>query len=88
MPARRHRSRTYKRRFIRTPGGHAVVHYKEGKVGVARCAMCGRQLGGVPRLRSSELRALPRSSRRPNRPYGGHLCPACARQVIKEAARA
>ncbi|MCS7131446.1 MAG: 50S ribosomal protein L34e [Hadesarchaea archaeon] len=88
MPMPRHRSRTYKKRFVRTPGGRVVIHYKEKKAGPAKCAMCGRQLGGVPRLRSSELRSLPKSARAPNRPYGGHLCPTCTRQVIKEAARA
>jgi len=88
LPAPRHRSRTYKKRFVRTPGGRVAIHYKEKKVGPARCAMCGGQLSGVPRLRPSKLRALPKSSRAPNRPYGGYLCPTCARRVITEAARA
>ncbi|MQY69224.1 MAG: 50S ribosomal protein L34e [Hadesarchaea archaeon] len=88
MPARRYRSARYRQHFVRTPGGRTIVHYKEERAGVARCASCGRPLGGVPRVRLSELRSLPRSSRMPNRPYGGYLCPACVRQTIKETARA
>ncbi|MFQ6130319.1 MAG: 50S ribosomal protein L34e [Candidatus Hadarchaeaceae archaeon] len=88
MPARRYRSRSYKQHFVRTPGGRTIVRYKEERAGAARCASCGRPLGGVPRGRPSELRSLPRSSRMPNRPYRGYFCPACARQAIKEAARA
>ena len=87
LPARRYRSRTYKPRFVRTPGGRVAIHYKEKKPSSAKCANCGRPLGGVPRLRSSELRALPKASRRPNRPYGGYLCPICSRQLIKNSVR-
>ena len=86
MPARRQRSRTSKPRFVRTPGGRTAVHYEEKRAGVAKCASCGRPLAGVPR--SGNARTLPRSSRRPNRPFGGYLCSVCARGAIKEAARA
>ena len=64
------------------------MHYKLKRGSVARCASCGRPLGGIPRLRASELQSLPKSSRMPSRPFGGYLCPACTRQAIKESARA
>lgn len=88
MPARRYRSKSYKQRYVRTTGGRTKVHYKEKRASLASCASCGRPLGGVPQVKASKLRSLPRSSRMPNRPFGGYLCSACARQAIKEAARA
>ncbi|MDI6642508.1 MAG: 50S ribosomal protein L34e [Candidatus Hodarchaeaceae archaeon] len=87
MPARRYRTKSYGGRRVHTPGGRVLVHYKEKRSGKPKCASCGRPLGGVPWVRASRLQSLPRSSRMPNRPFGGYLCPACTRQVIKEAAR-
>jgi len=87
MPAKRYRTAALKLRMVKVPGGRTVARYRRGKVGVARCAACGRPLGGVPKLRPSELRALAKSSRRPSRPYGGNLCPACARRTVIEAVR-
>ncbi|HID60771.1 MAG TPA: 50S ribosomal protein L34e [Hadesarchaea archaeon] len=88
MPARRYRSKSYKQWLVRTPGRRAVSHYREKRANAARCASCGRPLGGVPWMRANELRSIPRSSRMPNRPFGGYLCLACTRQFIKETARA
>ena len=87
MPARRYRSRTYKRHHIRVPSG-VSIRFVEKKRKVSKCAQCGGPLAGVPRTGPSGLRALAKSSRRPTRLYGGNLCPACARQAIKEAVRA
>ncbi|HDI12673.1 MAG TPA: 50S ribosomal protein L34e [Hadesarchaea archaeon] len=87
MPERRYRTKGYKRRAVRTTGGRTVWHYKGARSGPAKCASCGRVLSGVPRLRGNAMRSLPRSSRMPNRPFGGYLCPACARRSIKAMAR-
>ncbi|MHA1594662.1 MAG: 50S ribosomal protein L34e [Candidatus Baldrarchaeia archaeon] len=87
MPQPRYRSRSAKKHFVRTPGGRVVIHYEKKKVDFAKCALCGKPLGGVPRLRPSELRKLPKSSRRPERPYGGYLCPNCLSRKIKETVR-
>jgi len=76
------------KRFVRTPGGRSKVQFVKKKTAPARCWMCGTLLAGVPRVRPSELARIPRSSRRPNRPYGGNLCSRCSRQLIKERARA
>ncbi len=81
------RSRSLRRRKVRTPGGRTVVHFEKRKPGPARCAICGRILNGVPRLRSVELRKLHKTDRRPERPYGGYLCPQCLARLLKEAAR-
>jgi large subunit ribosomal protein L34e len=44
-------------------------------------------LQGIPRLRAVEIRKLPKSKKRPERPYGGYLCSECMRELFKEKAR-
>ena len=78
MPRPMHRSRSLKRRAIRTPGGRLVIHYRRKKGGIYRCAICKRPLFGVPR----NVREYPKSSRRPDRPYGGFLCADCLRRLV------
>ncbi|MBI4813847.1 MAG: 50S ribosomal protein L34e [Methanobacterium sp.] len=87
MPALRYRSRTYKRRFRRTPGGETVLHYKKKKPKKHHCAECGKLLHGVPRGRPYQIRKLAKSKKRPNRPFGGNLCTECTRRFYKEQAR-
>ncbi|MCS7386281.1 MAG: 50S ribosomal protein L34e [archaeon GB-1867-005] len=87
MPRGTYRSRSYRRRYVRTPGGRGVIHYFKRRPNPAKCAICKRELHGVPRLRPSKLRKLPKSSRRPNRPYGGNLCPACLERLLKITVR-
>ncbi len=87
MVRRMLRSRSIKRSQMKVPGGRTVTHYKKGKASIARCAKCGRSLKGVPRKRPSELKKLPKSQRRPSRPYGGNLCSSCMREVFREKVR-
>ncbi len=87
MPRPTHRTYSKRRVYRRTPGGRTVVHYRSRKPGWARCALCGRPLNGVPRLRSSELRRLAKTEKRPERPYGGYLCHKCLALRLKEAIR-
>jgi len=47
------------------------------KSGGARCSVCGAKLSGVPNLPALEMRNAAKSKKRPNRPYGGYLCPRC-----------
>ncbi len=81
------RSRSLRRVHRRTPGGVHVVHYEKRKPGVARCARCGAPLAGVPRLRPFKLRALAKTRKRPERPYGGVLCPKCLAELLRESVR-
>ncbi len=81
------RSRSLRRVKTRTPGGRTIVRYEKRKPNAARCAICGRVLNGVPRLRPVDLRKLPKTARRPERPYGGYLCPQCLARLLKDAAR-
>lgn len=87
MPAPRYRTRSRKRIFRRTPSGTVKIYYKKERIRRARCAICKRPLSGVPRVTMLRLKGLSKSRKRPNRPYGGNLCPSCLRQKIKEDSR-
>lgn len=87
MPAGRYKSRTFRRVYVRTPGGRTVLHYKKRKPKAAHCSSCGGVLKGVPRERPYKMRGMPKTMKRPERPYGGVLCSRCMRNVIVEKAR-
>ena len=87
MPKPRFISRSAKRVQKRAPGGRLVKRYKRKMVKKAVCAGCGKPLAGVPRLRDKALSKLPKSKKRPSRPYGGNLCPECLKEKIKEKVR-
>ncbi len=82
-----YRSRSLKRRFVRTPGGRSVLHFKKKKHGKPRCAECGAELHGVPRGSPTEIKKLSKSKKTPTRPYGGYLCSKCMRKQIRESVR-
>ncbi len=67
---------------VRTPGGRTVYHYRHKKHSPARCARCGKPLNATPTGPRSVMGKLPKSQRRPNRPYGGYLCPECLRELM------
>jgi large subunit ribosomal protein L34e len=83
MPRPAQRSRSFRKKKVNTPGGKAVIHYVKKKPSPATCASCGGQLHGVPRELPSGMKKLPKTKKRPDRPYGGTLCPKCARHAVK-----
>ena len=82
MPQPYKRSRTYRRLQVKVPGNRVVMHYAKRKPGKAHCGSCGGLLKGVPRERNFIMRNLPKSHKRPERPYGGNLCSRCTRELI------
>ena len=84
MPAGKHKSRTLRRVFVKTPGGDNKIHYRKRKINIPKCGNCGKPLQGIPKLIQSKFKNLPRTKKRPTRPYGGVLCSACSRKKIKE----
>ncbi|MBI4181741.1 MAG: 50S ribosomal protein L34e [Candidatus Aenigmarchaeota archaeon] len=86
MPRRALRSRSFRRRTVRTPGGTLKTRYEDRRPAPAKCAQCKGPLAGVPRAGPAAMRKLAKSSRRPNRPFGGTLCSACSRTVLKARA--
>ncbi len=53
----------------------------------AVCALCGSKLNAVPKRSSGGLRKLAKTQKRPQRVFGGVLCTACTRLVLKEKTR-
>ncbi|RMD57951.1 50S ribosomal protein L34e [Candidatus Woesearchaeota archaeon] len=87
MPRGMYRSRTFRRVKVRTPGGSVVTHYKKRKASPAHCGKCAAKLYAVARGSPSQIRKIAKSSRRPERPYGGVLCSPCARREHISKAR-
>jgi len=81
------KSRTYRRIPTTTPGGNDVVQYKKRKPSKAICGNCKKLLPGVPRERPVKMRTMAKTSKRPERPFGGVLCSACTRKVMVTKAR-
>jgi large subunit ribosomal protein L34e len=72
---------------IRTPSGRVVIKIKRRRPSFAKCAYCGKPLHGIPKLTPAETRKISKTKRRPERPYGGYLCPECSRELFRERAR-
>ena len=86
MVAGKHKSRTYRRVKKVTPGGRNVIHYEKRKPSKAHCAECGAVLPGVASERPYKMQNMPKTAKRPERPFGGVLCSKCARKkIIAEA---
>lgn len=80
------RSRSVKRVCRKLPGGESKVLYVRRKHYRARCAICGRPLHGVP-LDPDVIRRGAKTLKRPERPYGGVICPDCLARALRIAAR-
>ncbi len=81
------RSRKQRRVKIKTPGGLVKIAYRKRKPKKAHCALCNAILSSVPAERPYRIRALAKTKRRPERPYGGMLCHMCMREKIKAGVR-
>lgn len=84
MPIQPQRTFSLKKVKVKTPGNKLVTHYIKRKPSLAKCAVCKKPLLGVPNILTYQLRALPKTQRRPERPYGGYLCASCLKKQIIE----
>jgi large subunit ribosomal protein L34e len=82
-----HKSRSWRRKNVKTPGSRSVIRYGKKKSGMAMCAVCKKPLHGVPRVREIEMKKLTKTERRPERPFGGNLCSSCMREIMRNRAR-
>ncbi|MBI2135054.1 50S ribosomal protein L34e [Candidatus Woesearchaeota archaeon] len=87
MPQPYKRSRSLRRVHIRVPGGKTKLHYRKRKPGKAHCSSCGAVLKGVLRERPNKMSSIPKTKKRPERPYAGSLCSKCMRLLIIGKAR-
>ncbi len=76
-------TKSVKRIPTRTPGGELVYNYRKKKVKAATCSNCDAKLAGIPRLRQFQINKLPKTKKRPERPYAGVLCSKCLKEAIK-----
>jgi len=81
------RSRSLRRKKVRTPGNRSITHREKRRPKVAKCAICKKPLHGVPRLNPADMRKLAKTKRRPERPYGGNLCSSCMRDLLRKTVR-
>lgn len=87
MVSGKYRSRTFRRVYVKTPGGDVRIHYKKRKPSKPQCAKCGTELKGVIAARQLDMKRFPKTYKRPERMFGGYYCSSCSRQKIKEMAR-
>jgi len=83
-PAYRTRSRRIVKR--RTPSGKSRSYYRRRSSYRAFCAICSTPLSGVPGSLYA-VRYRGRTEKRPERYYGGVVCPACLAAMLKLATR-
>lgn len=81
------KSRSLARKYVRLPSSKTTIHYVRRRPKSAKCAICKKPLNGVPRLRPVDLKHVPKSSKRPERPYGGYLCSSCLRKLLIDSIR-
>jgi large subunit ribosomal protein L34e len=87
MVRRALRSKSYRRIKTRTPGGTIVTHFKKKRPNKAHCSRCGDVLKGVASDRPAKMKKIPKTMKRPERPFGGELCSKCSRSLFKEKAK-
>lgn len=88
MPRGMYKSGRLRKVFVKTPGGKTNVHYRQRKPSKAKCGNCKKQLAGVPRELPGKMMNLPKTAKRPERPYGGVLCFHCMKKLMLQKARA
>ena len=81
MPATKNRSTSMKKVKRRVPSGESREYYSRRKTTAKpTCAICRAKLQAVQPTGA-------KSSRRPERKFGGVLCPKCQGKVVVEASR-
>ncbi|MCB9358599.1 50S ribosomal protein L34e [Candidatus Woesearchaeota archaeon] len=87
MVSGKHKSNSKRKVFVKAPGNTVKVHYRERKPNKAVCAVYGTPLAGVARETPSKMRNMPKTAKRPERPYGGVLSSRAMREKMKKKAR-
>ncbi|MGM5481828.1 MAG: 50S ribosomal protein L34e [Nanobdellota archaeon] len=87
MPEPRFRSRSLRRIKVTTPGGVNKTVFKRRKPSKHVCSQCKKPLPGTAREVPSKMKNMSKSSKRPERAFGGVLCSRCSRKKHTEKAR-
>jgi large subunit ribosomal protein L34e len=81
------RSRSFRKIKVRTPGSRVAIHYEKKVPKIGSCYITGEKLKGIARGFDYEIKNMPKTSKRPSRPYGGVLSSRGMRMVFKEKAK-
>ncbi len=77
-----HRTRSFRRKKVKLPGGRITIHYVKRKPKQAHEAITKKPLHGIPRLIPVKFRKLSKSQRTVSRPYGGVLSHSSLKEKI------
>lgn len=75
-PAQRH----LKKKFVKVTKSTKEIRFRDGSKG-HKCALCGKQLQGVPK----NPKKLAKTQKRPSILFGGILCNDCRNSVFDDA---
>lgn len=84
----KHKSRSKRRSHMKTPGGKTKQYYNARRPACPKCAACGEELKGIPRMMRAEAKNAPKSKKTVERPFGGFLCSSCLKAKLKKELRA
>lgn len=87
MPQPKFRSNSLRKVQVTTPGGETKTVYKRRKPSKPVCSECRKPLPGTAREVAPKMANINKSSKRPERPYGGVLCSTCSRKKQAQKAR-
>jgi len=82
-PFQRTHSMAKKKRV--TPGKRNTIIYRRRRPKKSKCGLCGKPVGGVPNERPVVMKNLPKTYKRPERQYGGRVCPNCLKKALINA---
>ncbi|MDP3918423.1 MAG: 50S ribosomal protein L34e [Nanoarchaeota archaeon] len=82
----KHKNRTFRKVLVKL-SDRITTHYRKRNPKAAHCASCSAVLQAVPRKRDYKMSNLPKTMKRPERPYGGVLCSKCMRREMVSRAR-
>ncbi len=85
MPRPALRSKSQKRKKLKTPGHQNVIHYWRKKPSKAQCSLCKKPLQSIPRVRQTKMKKIDKTARSVNRLESGRYCPKCLQKQIKES---
>jgi len=81
------RTRSTKKKKVRTPGGKTVTHFGRKKSGKAECGLCSKNLSGVATGTATAMKNTAKTKKMPSKPYAGVLCPECLDSLMRYQTR-
>jgi large subunit ribosomal protein L34e len=74
-------------RVVKTPGGRLVVHRRKNYRATGKCALTGAKMQTPRGAKHGLSGRTSKSTKRPNRPYGGVVTPKALRRAIIRRSR-